>query len=426
MKLITRITISHFLLTAIIFGIGAVGAYFFIRSEVNEKVDWKLLGERRRIRQNATSLADLANPDLNINSHLEVVPFTDSLEFRYEFKDTVLINPRRRREEPFRQLNFVHPLDSTYYLISLRKNMVESRDLTAGLWRAMGVVAVGLLLVLILSNYFLSKNIWSTLYQTVNTIKNYQLSRNESLQLAPTSIEELNELHRAFNKMAARIESDYRSVKEFSENASHEMQTPLSVIRSKIELLLQQPQLEPELLNHLQAIDRAAGKLSRLNQALLLLAKIENRQFEANEPVDLQEIVENHLNELAEFIQFKQLTIHKKIENPPTIRMHPVLAEVLIKNLLVNALKYSAPPGIIQIDLNPSALTIANSGSPLKISTAQLFQRFKKGNQTADSLGLGLSIVKKICDFYNFDIRYSYQNQLHTFKITFDRINEIH
>lgn len=419
MKLITKISLNHLWLTLLIFIIGAFGAYFFIRSEVNEKVDWKLLGEMREIKRNTTHVADLSNPALNINSHVEAKPIDKAPDFRWQLKDTLIVHFHRRIAEPFRQLQFAHALDSTLMLISLRKNMVESRDLTAGLWRAMGVVAAGLIFVLILSNFIMTKTVWAPFYRTIEKIKKYNLTQNQILWLEKSNTREFDELNSAINKMAARIEDDYRNLKEFTENASHEIQTPLSVIQSKTDLLMQGSRVNATQMKNFHEIEKAVRRLTRLNQSLLLLMKIENRQFTENKKIDFQCLIDAQLEEFNDLIEMKNLDIQKNFSDPLVIPMNPMLSEILIKNLLTNAIKYTTTQGAIKINVEKIEFSISNSGEPLNIPKSKLFERFKKGNQTSDSLGLGLSIVKKICDFHQFRIEYSYQNNFHIFKIYF-------
>jgi len=217
--------------------------------------------------------------------------------------------------------------------IILRKNMVESRDLKEGLIQSMWIVFVALLLILMVSNYFMSKKIWSSFYRTIHKINRYDLTKNEILELPPSKITELAELNQAIRKMSEKIRDDYLSLKEFSENASHEIQTPLSIIKSKTELLFQWEGLTEEQLAHIQAIDQAATKLSRLNHSLLLLTKIENRQFEYDAEIDLKSLIEAQLKELDEFVQLQQITVQKQIEQSKIVQMNPVLADVLLRNL---------------------------------------------------------------------------------------------
>jgi len=319
--------------------------------------------------------------------------------------------------EAFRQLSFQHTLDGENVQIILRKNLVESRDLREGLSRSLLIIFLALLVILMGSNYFISKKIWSSFNHSIREINQYDLAKHEKLDLPPTHIVELGELNRAINKMAAKIRTDFICLKEFSENASHEIQTPLAVIKSKIELLQQNEDLTDEQITYVRAMDRAVAKLSHLNQSLLLLTKIENRQFESDREVDLKSVLERQVTEIEELTQLQQIAVTKEMSDSMNIHMNSVLADVMVRNLLINAIRYCTKPGEIRINLNAERLIIANPGKPLTIPAEQIFDRFKKDNQSSESLGLGLAIVKKICELYALDLSYCYEETYHVFEI---------
>jgi len=96
-----------------------------------------------------------------------------------------------------------------------------------------------------------------------------------------------------------------------------------------------------------------------------------------------------------------------------------MLAEILISNLITNSIKHNIDNGTIEISLTAIGFLISNTGLPLQYNPSQLFERFKKDKVTSESLGLGLSIVKKICEKYGYRIHYIYTNELHTVSISF-------
>ena len=217
--------------------------------------------------------------------------------------------------------------------------------------------------------------------------------------------------------MTNKIQGDYKSLKEFTENASHEIQTPLAIIKSKLELLIQQENFKEEQMQAIQSVYDAANRLSRLNQALILLTKIENHQFEKREQIDLTEVVKKHILNFKELIEAKEIRLNHTIEGDVKLKINPVLADVLISNLLTNAIKHNVEKGEINLSLSKNELTVSNTGAELKINPLELFDRFKKDSVSSESLGLGLSIVKKICDSEKFTISYECLNKLHSLKI---------
>ena len=240
----------------------------------------------------------------------------------------------------------------------------------------------------------------------------------EAIHFEETNIEEFNELNSSLNSMAAKIYNDYVNMKEFTENAAHEMQTPLAVAQSKIELLLQDNNLTNEQVESILQASDALNRLSKLNQSLLLLAKIENNQYETNKTVSLNDITNKYLQLFQEVVKDKEVKVETNFEENFLLQLHPLLAESLISNLIGNAVKYNYKGGKISIETDKNEYKISNTSNFPPIHTQQLFKRFNNSNKGTDtSNGLGLAIVKKIADTHNLEIIYNSENGTHNFSI---------
>jgi two-component system OmpR family sensor kinase len=194
------------------------------------------------------------------------------------------------------------------------------------------------------------------------------------------------------------------------------MQTPLAITQSKLELLLQDDTLSEEQLKTILLSYDELQRLSRLNHNLLLLAKIENQQYPVTEQPNLHTVIEKYLLLFEELIREKQLTIHKEMTATAPWPLHPALADILVSNLLGNAIKYNYLHGTINIHLTAGSFTISNTSHIPEIPTDMLFQRFKKQNNSyTNSNGLGLAIIKKIADSYQLILTYRHENEQHTF-----------
>ena len=172
-------------------------------------------------------------------------------------------------------------------------------------------------------------------------------------------------------------------------------------------------------MQDIQVIQDETRRLSKLNQSLLLLTKIDNQQFQETEPVDLGIIITKRLDNYEELIASKEISLTRNIKSPFILLMNEILAEVLVSNLITNAIKHNTKNGSIHITLQEKQLAVSNTGSPLTTDPDILFERFKKDKAGSTSLGLGLSIVKKICDQYNFTVRYDSTKSIHTLTILF-------
>jgi signal transduction histidine kinase len=217
--------------------------------------------------------------------------------------------------------------------------------------------------------------------------------------------------------MTDKLYEDFTKQKEFTENASHEMQTPLAVIKAELNLLMQSKNLKETEMLYLHGIERSVKKLSTLNKTLLLLTKIDNNQFTTNQAINLNRLIEKQIEQNEEFLKLKNCLLKYDFENELVISMSNELAEILLFNLIQNAIRHNEVSGIITIKVKENKVIIANSGNPLTLSKDDLFVRFKKNDASKDSLGLGLSIVKSIANIYNLLIAYTYENKMHIFTI---------
>ena len=218
--------------------------------------------------------------------------------------------------------------------------------------------------------------------------------------------------------MTERIQQDYSSLKDFTGQAAHEMQTPLAIIRTKLDTLMQNEALLEKNAQHITDIEKAVHRLSRLHQSLLLLTKVENKQFALTETVRLDRIIEEKWTEYAEMAEEMHLTVKLNLQ-PVTILFHHHLAEIVVSNLFNNAIRYNKAGGNIEIVLNNQQLTISNTSTNSQLDNTKLFKRFYRNQSSEEGNGLGLSIVKQICDTAGYTLSYQYMKDWHTFIISF-------
>jgi signal transduction histidine kinase len=333
--------------------------------------------------------------------------------------DTRAARPKENRSVLFRQLSHVVPVNGTAYQIIIRKSQEQKAALVGNITRIMLLVFLGLFLATLLFNWLISRQLWQPFRVSLQKVRATELQKIEALRFEETSITEFNELNTALQSMAQKIHHDYVNMKEFTENAAHEMQTPLAVAQSKLELLLQDASLQEPQIEAISQASNSLNRLSKLVQALLLLAKIENNQYTAAETVSLTEHTRKYLSLFDEIIRDKQLTVVTDFSADFNVRLHPFLADSLISNLIGNSIKYNTAGGEIDIAITAQSYCIRNRSTLPPIATDQLFKRFAASGKTAEaSTGLGLAIVKKIIDLHGLNIAYSFDNEHHSFCIT--------
>lgn len=234
-----------------------------------------------------------------------------------------------------------------------------------------------------------------------------------------SQVDEFNALNGELSKLTDKVNRDYKNLREFTENMSHETQTPLAIIRSKLELLLQGELNELQVNQILSTLD-SVNRLSKMNKGLILLTRIENDQYSGLQLLSIGKLLRKQLDDLELFITSKNISLHIDIDDSLLIRINPHLADILLTNLLSNAIKYNLENGHLYVTFTNDKFEIANSGHPPVLSPNEIFDRFKKG-ESPDSIGLGLAIVRKVIEHCSAKIKYEYENDLHRFNITFSK-----
>ncbi|MGN7721697.1 sensor histidine kinase [Chitinophaga sp. 22620] len=289
------------------------------------------------------------------------------------------------------------------------------------------IVAVTLLTVLffilllggfILLNRRVSGRMWQPFYRSLGQIKQFDLDRQETVVFEETDIEEFAELNRSLHKLITGNIAAYTQQKEFADNASHELQTPLAIIQSKLDLLLQTPSLTDEQYNIIEDANKALARVTRINKNLLLLTKIENSLFMDKEEIDLSGLLASTVNLFSGFSESRQLAVETHIRPNVKVMGNRILVEILLNNLLTNAIRYSPDNNPIVVRLSGKELMITNAGA-VGLKQERLFKRFGGASSGSPGTGLGLALVKQICSRYGWRVIYSFDQSLHVFSVEF-------
>lgn len=399
--------------------VGGIIFYFLLIRTLNHFETENLLSSKDIIIEKLNKMPS-QNPNLMIlEGNLEILSNHYQGKDVETLKDTTSFDKRENEIIPMRTLTFSFKNQQHYYLIRLSKSLIERDELREVIGRFI-VILLGLFVfVLFWLNRIISRSVWSPFYEILSKTKGFKVIQNQPLTFAKTNISEFDDLQNVLQELTHQISTDYHALKEFTENASHEIQTPLAIIRSKLENLIQSENLQESEMTAIQTVYEAAGRLSKLNQSLLLLTKIDNQQFIKMEQINLAQAIDNQVNNYEDFIFGKQIFITKELNKTVELEINPILLDILLSNLLINSIKHNIKNGTISMILTHQKLTIQNSGKVIENMPNDFFGRFKKHNTESDSLGLGLAIVKKICDTNNLKIDYHYQNNLHTIEIVF-------
>lgn len=321
--------------------------------------------------------------------------------------------------EPYRELNLPISIEGKPYTYSARINLVETEDLMKSI-ALLFVIIISLLLIgLLLINKRVSLNLWKPFYETLKQIEQFEIDKSNQPKLSTTNIEEFNRLNQSIEKLIKKNTSIYKNQREFIENAAHELQTPLAIFQAKIDTLIQSTEFTEQQNKILSSLNDSVSRLVRLNKNLLLLSKIENDSYNEKQTISLNEAIDKNFDFFTEQAKAKNLTLKTAFNDTVLINSNPVLTEILINNLFLNAIRHNLPNGQIIITLSSQSLIFSNAGQPQPLVADKLFNRFSKSNPSEQGNGLGLAIIKKIADQNNWTIAYSYTNNLHSFSVTF-------
>jgi two-component system, OmpR family, sensor histidine kinase QseC len=419
-KLLTKYNRINIVATIGIFITGSIAFYFVLRHILVRQLDQSLESEQQEIVQYIQQFNTLPAV-IQTNDQQVYFNETHTPGQHRKFYSIYQFNPVEKHNELFRTLRFPITVNQLGYDVIVSKSQTGTEDLL----RLIIMVTVGMIALILLTGFFINRTIlgriWKPFYQTIDKVKTYHLSSQQPLHLEPTSIDEFSLLNENISGMTERTQREYKSLKEFTGNAAHEMQTPLAVIRTKLDLLIQNESLLASHAQPVQEIEQAVYKLSRLYHSLLLLTKIENQQFVINEPVQMDKVISHKLEELSEIAEAKKITIEIKLA-PVAIIFHQQLAEILTGNLLNNAVRYNRENGHLSVTLNKQELIISNTSELAALDEKTIFQRFYRHPDTKqDGNGLGLSIVKQICDLAGYELTYGFLNGRHTISVLFNK-----
>lgn len=418
MKLIDKYNRVNTPITVAILLISSIAYYFILHFVLLNQIDKDLQIEQQEIIHYVNEKGVLPESSNYRDQQIAFNP-TTLAHFETKLSKEDMYNKDEDEVEPFRRIDFMIMQNGINYIATVKKSEQETEDIVRLILMITLLVIVVLLLILFVTNRFILNKLWRPFNNTIEQLKQFNLSSKNKIVLQPTDVDEFKELNETASSMTKKVSNDYESLKRFTENASHEIQTPLAIIKNRIELLSQHENLDESQINVIQSLNEAASRLSRMNQSLLLLTKIENGQFDHTETVNLSFIIDRYIENLEELASTKNIALVKNIADGFFVDMNEALAEILISNLVINAIKHNYPGGNIEISLGIGELTVSNTGAPPNIKTSELFERFKKDSTSNESLGLGLSIVKSICDSYGFNVSYNYTGDMHTVKIFF-------
>ncbi len=418
-NLLSKTTFIYLVFTFIAFFSSAL----FLTRETDEFIDRELEHRFHKSEQRLTYYIEAGKSPDHLPKSLHVTMLADSGQIAdYPvYTDTLIYNTELDEYHHNRKKTTVIKANDHYYRLVLMKSINDYVRLRDDIFGSLIPAFILLAFGVVLFNYFLSGYLFQPFNAIMRLMRTYKVGERRKIKKINTSTKEFSKMQDLFHQMIDRIENDYQNLKEYTENMAHEIQTPLTIIRNKTENLIADEIVMKRQAETVKMIYEETNHLSKLGTTLNLITKIENNEFSNSVLTKTKLVIEKHLTAISELVQLKSLTMETKLEETHQLYIDPYLLDIVLKNLLRNAIIYGTSDGSIHIETSGESMIISNYGPPLNFPPDKIFQRFRRNNQTKASLGLGLALVQKICILNNLQIDYHYQDGQHIFKITNSR-----
>lgn len=411
---------NRFLVIAIwiIIAVWALLFYAFMMDEVYDNVDDGLKNQKIEIIREA-----FKNPSILEENHYGINQFrilpTEDREGldKNHFSREFMYMPYDEEDEPYRVLKTgFYSKDGLPYSLEIRTSTVEEDDYSINLAIALTVLYLLIVLSILVVNYFVMSRAWKPFREILNNLSRYRFGHSKSFEPIPTKVKEFEELNGQIVNMISRNEEVFAGQKRFLENASHELQTPLAITISKLELLMQEGTLDESQLVRVSEAKQSLHRMVALNKSLLMLSRIDNNQYDEMQQVNFNDVLKNLLHDMEDIIEYKGIEVEFREQGNFTTQFNADLAQIMLSNLIRNAIKYNTSPGKIRIEVTDSTIDIANSSNTGALNPTYIFERFHKGTQDNQSNGLGLSIVQSILEQHrHIKLAYRYEGSLQHF-----------
>jgi signal transduction histidine kinase len=411
-----------------VIGVWAVIFYINMLDEIYDSIDDGLDNSKELIIKKVQEDSTVIHKTEFLESNYAIHPISPDIAIllRDVYLDSTLYMINEQDYEPVRILKtaFRAPNDK-YYELMVVSSMVEEDDLIEDLFYALLWLYIFLLASVLIINNVLLKRIWKPFYEILDKLRNFKLGTREELPVVKTRVSEFNILHDTVSSLLQRNIQIFNSQKQFIENASHELQTPLAISINKLELLAEKKPMTDEQLEDVSAVIQSLERLTRLNKTLLMLSRIENRQYPEQREVNFNTLAQRLVQGYADLSEFKSVNLSLNEESTVQYTMNAELAESLLSNLVKNAIVHNYTGGDVRITIAGDTISVSNTGNAAALDATRIFDRFYKNSMTPTSTGLGLAIVKSVADYAGLPLSYQYDGR-HCFTIRFPQTIQIH
>jgi signal transduction histidine kinase len=399
-----------------------VAFYFILSDELIDEVDDQLEVYSEHIMRQWLSGEALPDSTDGTNNSYYIRKITSdelSLDKRVEYEYKNIYIAAKLEDEPARVMHtiFEH-YDGTWWKLTVMTPIYERNEVISTILIATFILLIVMLLVIIGVFAWVFVRHTRPLYKVLRYLDSYAIGKPQPLNNR-TDVTEFQQLNDSVTACIHRIEEVYERERRFIGDASHELQTPLAICQNRIEMMMDDATLTEQQMLELAKMQQTISELIRLNKTLLFLSKIENNQYIEKADVCVNTKLHHQMEMLAEVYESKDITLNLYEKSQWTLHANDELIASLVSNLLRNAYIHSLPHSTIDIYIKGGALSIANTSDGEALDAERLFDRFYRGTHgKRHSNGLGLSIVKAICEVSHLKINYTFEQGKHIFTVS--------
>jgi signal transduction histidine kinase len=413
-RLLTKTTFFYLIFVFIAFYVSA--HYLIYKANQYVKQETEYIFDRRewhltQYLQDHDSLKSFRTTHISVLKDLN-----DTINYP-QYSDTTIYIEELGVDQLHRKKIFFINAKEEVYLVRMLVNIDDFTKLKQDIAHRINPAFILLAFVIILFSMFMSGYLLKPFHRILDKMNKYKVGEGIDISDVKTSTLEFKKMQLLFNRMIKRTEGDYKKLKEYTENMAHEIQTPLTIIRNKTEHLIADELVMKSHENSVKVIYDETNHLSKLGNTLNLLTKIENGEYTNRVNLNTLDVIQKHIESIQELIELKSLTIETDLLDNHTIYIDPFLFDIILKNLFRNALRYSTNEGPIKVKTTHDCFQISNYGKELSSVNVNLFERFYTSDKSNQSLGLGLALVKRICDLNRLFIEHKYVENQHVFEI---------
>lgn len=331
----------------------------------------------------------------------------------FQDKKTIFVNEPRvieGEQDDYRILKYQFRYEKTSYELEIGNNLSEIKDLTFIIRIFVFIVLFFASAVVFALDAFFIEYLFKPFYKIIDT-KIRRVHEPETFDHTPinSTTADFRELDTVLNQMMNRISELFKKEKQFIANVSHELLTPIALMKNKFENLLQNQSLDDDAMDKIVSSLRNLDMLKKIINNLLLISKIDNNQYASNETIDLYPLLYDLVEDLSDRMDDKNIQIDLALQHHYECDGNKTLLHILLYNLMVNAIKYNKPEGSIickdgYVD-EVYFLSIADTGIGMnETQIGQIFDCFTRINTTEEGHGLGLAIVGSVAAFHQIKI----------------------